>query len=152
MQTPGVRKPHVLRDGLDLTDRWTQRIGERRDSPVRKKSAAESKHSGQPDAMKEAGAVRTRIGKLLASIQKMVRDPHQSSLLSDDQSVLDDIQRFKEEVGLVGEDINAVLKTATNARVGGDTMKNIKLILDEQKLLLETDFSRFVHKKALVIC
>lgn len=95
--------------------------------------------------------MRTRIGKLLASIQKMVRDPHQSSLLSDDNSVLDGIQRLKEEVGLVGEDINAALRAATSARVGGHTLKNIKLILDEQKLLLETEFSRFVHKKALVI-
>ena len=95
--------------------------------------------------------MRTRIGKLLASIQKMMRDPHQSSLFSDDRSVLDGIQRLKEEVGLIGEDINSAIRAATSARVGADTIKNIKLILDEQKLLLETEYSRFVHKKALVI-
>lgn len=101
--------------------------------------------------MKETGTVRIRMGKLLVSIQKMVRDPHQSSLLSDDDSVLDSIQRLREEVGLVGEEINTALRTATAARVGADTLKNIKLILDEQKLLLETEFTRFVHKKATVV-
>lgn len=100
--------------------------------------------------MREAGAVRTRLGRLLATIQKMTRDPHQSSLLSDSHSVLDSIQRLKDEVSLVGEDVGVALRTATNAKVPSDTLKNMKLILDEQKLLLEKEFGRFMHKKATV--
>lgn len=83
-------------------------------------------------------------------MNRMLKDTHQSSLLNDEYSVLDGIQQLKDEISLVPEDTNLVLKKAVAARVSPEVLKGVKAILDEQKFLLDSEYSKFVHKKATV--
>src|SRR3990167_457208 len=100
--------------------------------------------------MKEAGTIRIKMGKLQLTMNRMLKDTHQSSLLNDEYSVLDGIQQLKDEISLVPEDTNLVLKKAVAARVSPEVLKGVKAILDEQKFLLDSEYSKFVHKKATV--
>lgn len=84
------------------------------------------------------------------TMNRMLKDTHQSSLLNDEYSVLDGIQQLKDEISLVPEDTNLVLKKAAAARVSPEVLKGVKAILDEQKFLLDSEYSKFVHKKATV--